>query len=143
MRWVALLVCLAGCSETVSLRVSSGRMDGVITSPSPEMREMLDDALGSLALEYELSTKTRGSISIDLVEVAEGEPHGRTIIRTGCQRALRSPPDSMILGHEIGHALGLEHVEDDGNLMHAEGGEWLDDWQVDDLLTGARKLSRC
>jgi hypothetical protein len=146
MRCLAIAALLAGCSETLSLRVTSARSDvrdGVIRDPSPEMRDLLDDALGRLGVEYDLTSKVAGSVTIDLVEVAEGEPKGRTMIRSGCQRALRSPHDSMILAHEIGHALGLEHVDDTGNLMHADGGEWLDDWQVDDLLTDARKLSRC
>jgi hypothetical protein len=36
----------------------------------------------------------------------------------GCRREVESPREPIMLAHEVGHALGLDHVDDPANLMH-------------------------
>lgn len=42
----------------------------------------------------------------------------QTTDRHGCRRTVEAPNEPIVLAHEIGHALGLDHVDDPANLMH-------------------------
>ena len=48
----------------------------------------------------------------------EWSEHAQTTDRRGCRRAVESPREPVMLAHEMGHALGLEHVSDPANLMN-------------------------
>lgn len=44
---------------------------------------------------------------------------------TNCNIAVRSSVDTKlfkVVAHEVGHALGIDHIEERGNLMHVTGG---------------------
>lgn len=70
----------------------------------------------------------------------------QTTDRSGCRRSLESPREPVMLAHELGHALGLEHVEDPANVMHTFVGRdtvSLSDEQHEALWGEVERLARC
>lgn len=79
-------------------------------------------------------------LSVEWSETAQ------TTDRRGCRRAVESPREPVMLAHEVGHALGLEHDPDPANLMHAFVGRdttELTDEQRDAIADEAERLARC
>lgn len=76
----------------------------------------------------------------------EWSDRAQTHDRSGCRREVESPREPVMLAHELGHALGLKHVEDPSNLMHAFVGRdtvELSDGQHDALWAEMEALDRC
>jgi hypothetical protein len=70
----------------------------------------------------------------------------QTADRSGCRRHVESPREPVMLAHELGHALGLAHVDDPANLMHAfVGRDTLEvtTEQHDALWDAMERLSLC
>lgn len=108
-----------------------------------EMATLADDASSALGVPIELVDHRYGAITVD-VHSANGRVAGRELQSIGCARIAWSEPDPLALAHEIGHTLGLQHVDEPGNLMHPFAlGDHLDGWQMDHLVVASWHLRNC
>jgi hypothetical protein len=103
-----MLVC-AACAIAVPVRTAS-------ELPESEVSALLADASEILGLQLEPSTRSSGSVTLDIHE-SPGAYRGRNLIRHGCRRASWASPNAVVIAHELAHALGLDHVHDRRNLM--------------------------
>lgn len=77
----------------------------------------IEEASALLGRPIEVVDHRYGAIMISAV--AEGGDYaGEATDRNGCDRTVWSEPRGVILAHELGHALGLDHDDDPANLMH-------------------------
>ena len=144
---VFALAFASGCGEPLPIQIGSLRHD-------PGDEALVDEAVAMLGLEWEHSTKLRGTIVLALVDPAGNETNaGLALIQNKrCYKAAISLREPRFVAHEIGHLLGLDHVceapcpdELSDNLMNGEmalGNELTED-QFDDLDKGRRILTHC
>ena len=105
MRWLVLSSTLAcGCSERLGVRVHGER----------DAEPLLLEASELLGIWLEAGD---GPIVLELVDVAPGEPVGRLLVERSCLRVIRATRSPIVIAHEVGHALGLQHVDDPLNVM--------------------------
>jgi hypothetical protein len=128
-----LLVALLGCGEGLGLRVYAER----------DAETVLEQASAILGVPLEQGD---GPIVLELVDVVPGEPAGRLLLERSCLRVVRASYSPIVVAHEIGHALGLDHVDDLRNVMApyvgAESIE-LSESQRDTMEANARVLATC
>jgi hypothetical protein len=150
----ALLVAalaLAGCSGPVPVYLSSSETPGSpLTDPPARERELLDEAFGFWGYEYELvgpgaAVASYGAIEVSLVDLDDAPVDGYHAPPTPCRRAVWSSFDPEVLAHELGHAFGLEHVDDRENLMHPRRprGQEVTDAQWDDSGAAVGRFLAC
>lgn len=73
-------------------------------------------------------------------------PVAQTTDRKGCRRSLETPNDAPLMAHELGHVLGLDHVLDPANVMHAYVGRdttQVTDHQHETMSATIERLARC
>lgn len=127
-----LLVALAllsactdyGRSDEIPFRTVHG-----LPTHSPETIAEAEEILGMQLVPMEGD----GGVTLTM-HPAIGELRGWTDAPDACTPVSWSEDSARVLAHELGHALGLQHVEEPGNVMGMEIEAWeLTDEQVDTM----------
>lgn len=135
---LALMVMAACGGGEITVRVAN------YTSLSDAMvGDLIDRAALTLRTPI-VQTDDDPAIELDLLVAEEPSPEG-AVIRTGrCGAVIWAEPSSAYIAHELGHAHGLHHVDEPGNLMSPNaGGTDLEDWQLDTIDEYATNYNSC
>lgn len=112
----ALVVFSAACQESEGL----GRSDTIaLYVPRDEVLpadtvELIED---TFEMEISMVSQGYGAVTVFLFDEEAGGLAGENAGSDYCSAALWSTRRPEIIAHEIGHALGLEHVDNPSNLM--------------------------
>lgn len=137
-RSIALALVLAGCGGPVPVYLveqSARPGEYPVEDPTPEAREVLDEAFGFWGRGYDLVPQGEplgnyGAVQIVLDDAVTDDAWTQGM--GPCRPLIWSLYDADALIHELGHVwLGPDHSEDPDNLMHAKGGEDVTDKQWD------------
>lgn len=127
-----LLLVMTGCVPEL------GRADVVpimnlaeFPAHSAEVEDGAAEILG-LELSREAYVPDHTGVVVIIRAKHPTEHGGATLVKERCVPVIWAHDRAITLAHELGHALGLEHVDDPGNLMHPDAaGLDLDEDQID------------
>lgn len=145
---VLTMLALAGCGGPVPVNLVTWDRFGVVTDPSPEVRELLDDSFGFWGLSYELSDgKAYGRLVVDIVDVGpEALIHGRHYDAGPCEKQVWADRRHPLLTHELGHVFGLTHGDadsDDHIMAPKDQGPEVSSDQIDEVKDNAYDFTGC
>lgn len=110
----------------------------------------VEDACGYWGLDCFEADESKGALTVWVSEhgafdeSADESIGGRRFDKDPCGPMVWATDDALDLEHEIGHAFGLKHRDDSGNVMHADGGGTdATDWQHNRVHTRANFLADC
>lgn len=139
-------VCVWLCSACVEPLPINARDESGVASLR-ELPRVVADACDVLGLECEAVDHEYGAVTLDLINTSDhvlGRSGG-----TPCAPWAWSVPRTTIVAHEIGHVLGLDHVDEDADeyaLMQPspdEGDFELTDDELDKIERGGNRLVGC
>ena len=140
MRPLALLL-LSSCSQPLPLVLSNGNVQD-------EMPEWVEDVCALLELECVLEDDDglRGKVMVFTTPNPQHGTAGQVLANGACRKAVWVVEGASVgLAHELGHVFGLEHVDDEVNVMfEKDPGDELTEDQLDDVHRRAgRFVSGC
>lgn len=114
-----------------------------MTYATAEEREIVEEAASRLGYGVDWRESNYGAVAIDVIRDGSGRADGKHR-DWFCHRVIWTEEDIPTVMHELGHALGLQHVCHENNFMH----EWalvdkVEDWQRDTMDAGLRRLRLC
>jgi hypothetical protein len=141
--WMILVaVALVGCDKPVYTDIAVGPDASEKWTDIVAAVDMLNEELGEDVFTVSPATgdgRVDGHATIEIVDNFDepglaGQCHRKVVKGTVHIQILRRTKPHQI-AHELGHAAGLDHVEDPGNLMYDHSARmWLDDGQREYLL---------
>jgi hypothetical protein len=145
MRLFVLIVLLAACEEE-----PYGRSDVIpvhaVPFLEPHSAEVLAEAEDILGMEFEFEPIGAGGAVVLFRATSEDGRHsgGETYVHSCAPVAWALDIDRSV-AHEVGHALGLDHVDDPDNLMWPRlAGSDLTEDQIDTMRLHAwYLLNKC
>lgn len=146
MKRLLLLCLISGCSseDEPEHRSDTVPIDPVAYLPafSPETLEGAAEILGLELVERD-TWGDHGAVVLIRVEEEVAGFRGYTEVEN-CTPVVWAIDNPNTLAHELGHALGLLHVDDRDNLLDRHGtGDDLTDEQIDTMRQWAWWLQHC
>lgn len=99
-----LLLAMNGCVAEIPVMIKAKPQHEEVI---PVMTQEAEEILG---LPIKRVDSPRGAIFVDVVNVEPGENLGQKNPGTRCRRYIRTEPNGLLFAHELGHALGLNHI---------------------------------
>jgi hypothetical protein len=152
--WLVLALTAFGCSPSRTIYLSDDEPESVM-SATIDAVDFWNDAVGVAVLSVRVVARAElahvNPLAIVVVsrgrDVVHGNGRGETAFYGGAHVVLERSAFQVgegylyhegqgaeLVAHELGHALGLLHHDEPGNLMkgenYAQGGTALTDWQL-------------
>lgn len=107
----------------------------------PRVIEGAEDYLGMQLVVSDKNPIDKSVVVIKINESHDGFGGATEFAHSPCDPIVWVVENDFIFAHEMGHALGLQHVDDDDNLMSPDhaGAGWLTEDQMDTMRSFAWK----
>lgn len=135
----ALLV--GACAEPLPINVR----DESGAKSLDELPPVVERACDLLGMVCEATDHEYGAITLDLIHTAD-RVRGRSGGSGICSPWAWAEPRTVIVAHELGHVLGLDHRDDAGALMYPSPDAYaleLSDAEMDEIERGGNRLVGC
>lgn len=141
-RHLLALVAVFACgqedqlSDTIQVRYSDSTVH--------HSQETLDEAAELLGMEIRALYEHEIGWGVQaMVLPAMNSVAGETFYLGKCARMVWSVDKGSSFAHELGHATGLQHVDDPNNLMYPVPGDELTEKQINQMRRGAWTIQHC
>jgi hypothetical protein len=143
---LVLLSSLA-CKEAVPIAIKYAKERDA--PPKGTLRDPILDMLEEkfqMAFEQDGTNVKYGVLMLKIVDIDDGVGAvGYAEFWGHCRRTAYAVKNDEVIAHEVGHMLGLEHRNVDGNLMHPgqTGADHLTEEQLEDAYWNASAFVGC